>query len=140
MGSRGPTSKKQEKASIRFRPGVPPAPSWLDADAAKEYARAAAELKAADGALQQADCYTLATYAQACSDVARITLKIRAEGDVITTPQGAIANPRLRALSLAQRSLAQATAKLGFSPADRARVPKSAATGKPDNAFHGFVK
>lgn len=140
MGARGPIAKKASKAAIRFRPGVPPPPEWLDDAAAKEYQRAAEELEAAGGALQQMDCYTLATYAQACSDVARLTVDLRNEGETITTPQGVIANPLLRALTVAQRSLASATAKLGFSPADRARVPRAAATGKSDNAFAAFVK
>lgn len=140
MGARGAIPRNAAKACIKFRAGVPPAPSWLDADAKKEYARAADELMAAEASLQQADFYVLATYAQACSDVARLTKQIRDEGEVITTPHGVQSNPRLRALSQAQRSLMSTTQKLGFSPADRARVPKSAASSKPDNAFSAYVK
>lgn len=140
MGLRGPASKKKEAASIKFRPGVPAPPSWLNAAGKAEYIRAAAELEAADGALQQVDLAALANYAQAYADVARLMVKIRREGEVTAGVQGPVTNPRIRALAGAQRMLLASMAKLGFSPADRARVPKSAATGKPDNAFASFVK
>lgn len=139
MGSRGP-APKAKSGTIKFRPGVPPPPSWLDDDACVEYDRAAEELKQADASLQQPDMAMLASYAQAYADVARLTKKIRDEGEVARGPQGPVVNPRLRALAQAQRVLAQTCQKLGFSPADRARVPKAAASSKPDNAFAGFVK
>ena len=139
MGSRGP-APKAKAGTIKFRAGVPPAPPWLDDDAKAEYARAAEELEAAEASVQQPDMAVLARYAQAYSDVARLTQKIRDEGEVTMGVQGPVANPRLRALSLAHRTLAETCQKLGFSPADRARVPKAAASSKPDNAFANFVK
>ena len=139
MGSRGAPAKSST-GTIKFRAGVPPPPAWLDIAARTEYKRAVDELMSADASVQQPDMAVLATYAQAYSDIARITEDIREEGDVVTGPQGTIANPRFRALSLAQRTLSQACQKLGFSPADRARVPKAAASSKPDNAFSAFVK
>lgn len=130
MGLRGPAP--QAKAStIKFRPGVPPPPDHLDEDARAEYVRAAEELEAADASLQQVDFSTLASYAQAYSDVRRLTRELRGH-ETILTPQGAIASPLLRFLSLAERTRQLNAAKLGFSPADRARVPKAAASSKRD--------
>lgn len=140
MGARGPAPKAKQQSAIKFRPGVPPPPDWLSDSAKIEYVRAAEELEAADGALQQVDLAALASYAQAYAEVARITKVIATEGDVIASPQGLKANPRLQSLALAQRSLATMMQRLGFSPADRARVPKSGATGRPDNPFASFVK
>ncbi len=140
MGSRGPTTKAGKPGTIKFRAGVPTAPEWLDDEARAEYTRAVEELAAADASVQQPDMAMLATYAQAYADVGRLTKYIREEGEVTQGVQGPVANPRLRALSLAQRSLHNACQKLGFSPADRARVPKAAASSKPDNAFSAFVK
>ena len=141
MGSRGPAPKNKEKQSIKFRPGVPDAPAWLDDDAATEYRRAASELEAADGALQQMDAMTLATYAQAVADVARLTLEIRKEGEVVALNNGMMAaNPKVGVRQIAQRQLLASVGQLGFSPAARARVPKAAATGNPDNAFADLVK
>lgn len=140
MGARGPTAKTAQTPAIKFAPGVPPAPAWLDVEAVIEYERAAKVLTDADGSLQQADFHVLANYAQASADVGRLTKKIRYEGEVIDGPHGPVANPRLRALSQAQRALMGTIQQLGFSPAARARVPKSAASSKPDNPFAGFVK
>lgn len=139
MGARGP-APKTKVGTIKFRAGVPPPPAWLDAAAKAEYVRAVDELAAADASVQQPDMAVLARYAQAYSDVARLSQKIRDEGEVTQGVQGPVANPRLRALSLAHRTLAETCQKLGFSPADRARVPKAAASSKPDNAFSQFVK
>lgn len=139
MGNRGPLPKTKP-GSIKFRPGVPVAPAWLDRAAQAEYARAVDELAAADASVQQPDMAMLARYAQAYSDVARLSVQIRDEGEVTQGVQGPVANPRLRALSMAHRNLAETCQKLGFSPADRARVPKAAASSKPDNAFSEFVK
>lgn len=138
MGLRGP-SPKPKAGSIKFREGVPPPPDWLDAAAADEYRRAVEEIAAAGSPPQQPDLAMLASYAQAYADVARLTKAIREEGEVLDGAQGPVANPRLRALSIAQRSLAQTCQRLGFSPADRARVPKGAAAGV-ENPFSKFVK
>lgn len=130
MGSRGP-APKGKGATIKFRPGVPPAPDHLDEDAVAEYNRAAEELEAADASLQQMDMTALAAYAQAYSDVRRYTIALRGK-ETITTAQGEIANPLLRFLNQAHMTLRATSAKLGFSPADRARVPKAAASSKSE--------
>jgi len=130
MGTRGPAP--QAKApTIKFRPGVPPPPEHLDDEAKAEYIRAAEELEAADASLQQVDFSTLAAYAQAHSDVCRLTKQLRGRETTIT-PQGEIASPLLRFLSLAERTRMSNAAKLGFSPADRARVPRAAASSRKE--------
>jgi P27 family predicted phage terminase small subunit len=138
MGSRGPSPKP--KSSVRYRNGVPLAPSWLDADALKEYNRAAREIARGSNTLQRVDVGALAAYAQAWSDVGRITLLIRAEGEIVTLPNLIqTENPRLATLARAHRVMLQAASKLGFSPADRARMPKSPTSSGP-NPFMAYVK
>ncbi len=138
MGSRGPAPKP--KSAVQYRTGVPPAPSWLDADALKEYSRAAREIARGSNTLQRVDVGALAAYAQAWSDVGRITALVRDEGELVTLPNGIrTENPRLATLARAQRILLQAAGKLGFSPADRARMPKGGTNPFPpdlsENSF-----
>lgn len=81
------------------------------------------------------DLSALAGYAQAYSDVRRYTVALRGN-ETVRTAQGEIANPLLRFLSQAHQTLRANAAKLGFSPADRARVPKAAASSRADsNSF-----
>ncbi len=139
MGSRGPAPKAAATDIMRIRQGVPPPPPWLDDAAAAEYKRVAKELGAAEVA-QQTDAATLATYAQAYADVARLTVEIRAQGEVVTLPNGIqTANPRLKVLAQAQRQLAASSSQLGFSPVARTRVPKAGGS-RAANPFAEFVK
>jgi P27 family predicted phage terminase small subunit len=116
MGARGPIS--QRKTSLSFAAGVPPAPADFDDVARAEYGRMAHEQAAT---LQQTDYATLIAYARAFSDVERFTKKLRG-AEVIDGPQGPVANPLLRFLAQAQRTLTQTSAKLGANPADRSRI------------------
>lgn len=139
MGSRGPAPKSNSTDAIRLRPGVPPPPPWLDADAVAEYKRGAKELAEAN-ATQQMDAAALATYAQAYADVARLTVEIRKEGEIVRLPNGiGAANPKVALRAQAQRQLFQAIAQLGFSPVARTRVPRGGGA-KAANPFASFVK
>ncbi len=138
---------KTEKQSnqpdtAQFRQGVPPAPNWLSKDARAEYNRAAREIELAENALQQIDLGALASYAQAYADVARLTVEIRVDGEIVVLPNGiSCENAKLTTLARAQRVLMQSITKLGFSPADRARMPKASLAKKTrTNAFDAFVK
>lgn len=119
MGSRGPLPKTKD--AIRFLPGVPAAPCWLDADARREYVRIA-KLLTGDH-LQQVDLSTLSTYAQAYADVKRLTKQVREEGETLTskTKGTSYLNPKCSALSAAYNRMRESATKLMFSPADRAR-------------------
>lgn len=96
-----------------------------------EYNRAAEELEAADASLQQVDFACLADYAQSFSDVRRLTKEMRGK-EVVSTKQGEVSNPLLRHIMAARQTLRATSAKLGFSPADRARVPKAGASSRAD--------
>jgi P27 family predicted phage terminase small subunit len=121
MGARGPIGKSA--AGLKFTAGAPPAPAWLDATAKAEYERAVTELASIPDHIQQVDLAVLATYAQAYSDVCRLTKAVRREGDTVKSSKGtAYLNPKSIALASAHKRLQQASAKLGFSPVDRLRM------------------
>jgi P27 family predicted phage terminase small subunit len=124
MGARGPAPKG--KGCVAFRAGVPKPPAWLDQCGRMEYRRAVREIGHANGG-QQMDMALLATYAQAYSDVRRLTMVVRKEGETLMSDKGNVyMNPNCNALSMAKKTLMAAAAKLAFSPSDRARVPASA--------------
>jgi P27 family predicted phage terminase small subunit len=132
MGLRGKAPKPKGE-TLRFKAGVNPPPSHLDAEAKKVYARLSQLLELV---LQEPDEYILAIFAQATADVARLTVEIRKEGEVVEGRQaGMVTNPKIRALDAARKTVINAGAKLGFSPADRARVPAAAKGGSLTNEF-----
>ncbi len=137
MGSRGPMPKASAPV-LQFRLGVPPPPDWLDEGAKAEYQRAAAELEAAGTALQQVDFAVLCAYAQAYADMARLSKRIRKEGEVVEGASGPIANPLIRSRALALQTIRTTSQKLGFSPADRGRVQVTPSSATKD-ALNAFV-
>jgi P27 family predicted phage terminase small subunit len=141
MGSRG-MAKKTRTETTRFREGVPPPPDWLSPEALKEYRRAAREITASENALQFIDLSALATYAQAYADFAKLTVEIRAEGEIITLPNGIkTENPRFKTKSRVFQILMGAINSLGFSPLARARLPRSAMARRDQaNPFLAYVK
>lgn len=134
MGSRGPSSKAG-KSGIKFAVGVPEAPAHLDDAAKAEYARVAALMEeAGPDYLQQVDMSFLCQYAQAWSDVLRLTPIVRQEGEALTSDKGNLyPNPRNNALQMAYNRLKVAASALGFSPSDRNRIgSKSKGSAKSD--------
>lgn len=132
MGARGPLPKGR-KPALKFAPGVPPPPAWLDATARAEYARVVEELAANPDHLQQVDMSVISTYAQAYSDVCRLTRDVRKEGETLVsaTKGTSYLNPKVGALSAAYNRMREAAAKLAFSPVDRMRMSgKGGGTGK----------
>ena len=100
-----------------MKAGLPPAPAHLDAVGRAEYDRVAQIAGVTHG-----DMAIVSIYAAAWADVVRMEESIRGN-EVTETPQGVVLNPALKALTIKKRELLQAAAKLGFTPADRARVP-----------------
>lgn len=134
MGLRGPRPKPKGR-TISFEPGLPPPPAYLDDAGKREYRKTKQQLESAGADLQQTDGPIVAIYAQAVADIARLTREIRKEGEVVEGRQaGKVKNPKLTVLEAARKTVIAAGAKLGFSPADRARVPMSAKQAK-GNAF-----
>lgn len=141
MGSRGPSPTPPD--SIKFGPGVPPPPGWLSEDAVDEYVRVAAQLEIAGNAyLQQVDMSDLCTYAQAYADVCRLSGLVRGQGESLTSDKGNLyPNPNNNALSMAYTRMKNAAARLGFSPADRARISGrgKGLAGPKDDPLGAFV-
>lgn len=138
MGTRGPLPKQAAVRTIQYRTGVPSPPDWLDADAKKEYRRAADEIAATGNTLQQVDFAVLCAYAQAYADMARLSKRIRKEGEVVEGASGPIANPLIRSRALALQTIRTTSQKLGFSPADRGRVQVASPSATKD-ALNAFV-
>jgi len=135
MGSRGPIASTKA-AGVTYPAGKPEAPDWLADEARTEYERAA-ELMGR--ALTLADMATLAVYAESYADFAQLTREIRKEGVTVMLNNGVFAsNPKCSQRDAAAKRMQSAAAKLGFSPVDRARVPKSS-DGKA-NPFSEYVK
>lgn len=138
MGARGRLPKHTASTVIQYRTGVPSPPDWLDTDAKKEYRRAAAEIAATGNTLQQVDFAVLCAYAQAYADMARLSKRIRKEGEVVGGASGPIANPLIRSRALALQTIRTTSQKLGFSPADRGRVQVTPSSATKD-ALNAFV-
>lgn len=139
MGSRGP--QRDEKRYVAFKTGAPKPPEWLGADGAAEYVRAVKEMEAAGVPPQQVDAAVLCTYAHAAAEIGKLAVLIATEGSTLPGPRGTpVKNPLVDVLAQHNRTLLAAAAALGFSPASRARIPRSAATGKSNNPFKAFLK
>lgn len=135
MGTRGPIAKATS-GGVNYPAGKPAAPEWLCDEARAEYERAAQLMGAA---LTLADMAALALYAEAYADTAKLTREIRAEGSVVELSNGVMAsNPKCAQRDAAAKRVLSFASKLGFSPVDRARVPKSATAVA--NPFNSFVK
>ena len=135
MGTRGPTPTptkilklrgsrraNRNKAEPKFTEGMVEPPNWLDDMARNEWSRCIAELESVN-ILQRVDMAVLATYCQAYSDVARLTIKVRIDGETLISNSGnPYMNPDFNILSAAYARMERSSAKLGFSPSDRARL------------------
>lgn len=138
MGARGPLP--EAKPTVNFRPGVPSAPSWLDPVAKREYKRVVRLLAERPGHLQQVDMAVLCTYAQGYSDVVRLTLDVRREGESLSGAKGgSYLNPKCSALAQAHNRMREAQAKLGFSPGDRARTSAKGVRDGAPSPLAGFI-
>lgn len=94
-------------------------PEWLDARAAELYTVQADKLE-----LQQVDFHSLAEWAQAASDVERLTLRVREEGEVLISlkTQAAYPNPTASALASVCKRAAALAKELGLTPGSRSRM------------------
>ena len=130
MGLRGPAPKDKTRRLVGYAKGVPAAPPWIDRNAKREYARITAIILQAGESLELVDMAALALYAQAYSDVARLTKLMRKEGETMMSERTGqkYLNPSWTILASARNQLMQATEKLGFSPHARSRITT------PDNA------
>lgn len=138
MGSRGPRPKTS--FPVAFAPGVPEPSDRLTEPARVEYVRVASICKDARRELQQVDAAVLEVYAQSWADFWRLDADIRAEGEVFTGNNGILQkNPKCGLRESAWKQLLAAAAKLGFSPADRARVSDGSKGSKAPNPLDQFI-
>lgn len=140
MGARGPLP--QNKPTLQFKAGVPAASAFLSEEARAEFTRVVEELAAIPGHLQQVDLSVVETYSQAYADRARLEAEIRKEGETLVSDKGnAYMNPKVGVLSTVCNRLKDSSARLGFSPSDRARVNAKATPAKNGkaNALDEFI-
>lgn len=133
MGLRGPAPKDKTLRLVNFKAGVPAPPPWLDQAALDEYNRIIEIVLASGESVALVDMAVLASYAQAYSDVMRLTEAVRVEGDTLMNDKGTVyQNPRWAVLQAARNQLMSTAGKLGFSPCDRSRITLPANTQKPN--------
>jgi P27 family predicted phage terminase small subunit len=100
----------------------PTAPDWLDGVALAEWDRLEPVLKSM-GIITSADRVAIAAYCQAYSLYVAATRDLNLNGFSAEGRQGSVVkNPALQAQIAAQDQMAKWGAKLGLSPADRARL------------------
>jgi len=100
-------------------PPLPPPAPWLGAVAKAEYERVSEMLGAR---LTSADYGLLCSYAQAYEEIALHSAELPREGYYFPGTRGAVANPRLRALETARKTLMDCANALGLTPASRQRI------------------
>ena len=102
-------------------PGLPERPDHLDAEAAKEWDRVAAQMPA--GWIVQTDRAVLAAYCQAWGQHVEATRQMSKHGLVVKSPSGyPIQNPYLSISKKALADTVRYAAELGFSPSSRSRI------------------
>ena len=100
----------------------PPPPKHLDKAAKAEWRRLAAEI-VPNGFLTAADLAIFESYCIAFSDVRRLRAKVRRVGEIRRNNNDTLsAHPAVALLKDAEKRLHSCIGKLGFSPADRAKV------------------
>ena len=158
MGRRGPAptsdailklrdsnraGRRSASATPQLPVKIPTAPSWLDADAKREFGRVGKLLFEA-GVITVLDRGVLAMYAQAWSDVARLTVEIREKGSTITTKtkNGVTVrrHPAMSVLNQAYGRLNSSSQRLGLSPVDSDRVKASPPPQEPASDKDRFFK
>lgn len=133
-----PKMKKTER--INFGAQIPPPPPHLDADAKKEYRRVAKAMEdAGEGYLQVVDVALLATYAQAWSDVIRLTPLVRGKETLTSDKGNDYPNPLAASLAQANNRVASTSKELGFSPNSRKRIGDIIPKQQDDNPLSRFM-
>jgi P27 family predicted phage terminase small subunit len=136
-----PKPKMTNKTRISFGASIPPPPPHLDADAKKEYKRVADAMgEAGDGYLQCVDVALLSTYAQAWSDMVRLTPLVRGQETLMSDKGNAYPNPLAASLAQAYNRVAAATKELGFSPNSRKRIGEVMPKTEEGNPLDRFMK
>lgn len=137
MGARGPAAK--EKQTISFRVGVR-CPKRLTGDARTEFQRVVRILTAAGCPPQEPDADAIERYARAAVKERQLFVELEAAQWITEGDRGGIkVHPLITAWRACNSVLSEIAAGFGFTPAARSRIPKSGATGKPNNPFSAFI-
>lgn len=105
---------------------IPEPPEWLDEAAVIEYHRTAKNLDESNVEVRASDFDVIAAYAQAAADVARLTVEIRTEGELIDGYRGSkVKNPKLTVLRQASDRMRAEGNRLGLSPKARLGAPRA---------------
>ncbi|WP_457541891.1 phage terminase small subunit P27 family [Streptomyces filamentosus] len=147
MGTRGPIPQPDNVRSLRGNPGnrpapqrvtavpsAPDAPSWLDQEAAAEWARVVPQLDAL-GVLAQLDRATLATYCAAWSKF--VAAERLLQGDDLVAERragnGPAKNPAWQIWREAATTVAALAKELFLTPSARLRSVKPEADDDPED-------
>ncbi len=139
LRTRGSTLVKKRKGEPRPAVKSPAIPKYLDKEA-KAYWRRTVKIMLAVSTLSEGDEGILASYCQSLSDRDKFTVQLRREGVTYETDKGYIGkNPKCTLLREAVEIILKCAARLGLSPADRARVHTVPATDK-DSPWKKFKR
>lgn len=95
-------------------------PNWLDEDAKMHFTEM---LRLMDSAAMEIDLSIIADYAQAQSDVERLTAETRFEGEVVTTEKGGFyISPKVTMLMARRKDLMMLRTQLKITPQARQQV------------------
>ena len=109
--------------------GLKVPPDWLDDRARQKWDQFIGEALEHEW-VTEPELDTFANYCQTVSDVERLTLEVREEGETLTSKRyGAKRNPKTLLLREAHDRLHKVTQALGFTPSTRNRVKRKTNTG-----------
>ena len=129
-----PGHQKINIETPKFRPVLPPCPSWLDSHARKEWKRLGPELVRL-GLMTSADMAAFASY---CASYSRLVLSqrtLKEKGLTFETPNGYVMpRPEVAISNSAMKLIKDFAIQFGFTPSARGRIqlPDSGDSGSED--------
>jgi P27 family predicted phage terminase small subunit len=149
MGSRGPFPVPWSSETARGRntfqtPTPAPVvdiqpPASLDADALRFWEATAPSLIAA-GRFHPSMAAAFGILCELASDCDRLSREVATEGDVVPSPRGVKANPKVRLLRDARRDFLQYSKAFGLDPASSARLPTSLAEEPEPDLLEEYIR
>jgi len=129
-----PWSSETARGRNTFRKSSPPEmavdpPGWL-ADEALDYWLLTAPSLIASGRLRTCMATAYAILCELATDCERLSREVAVEGQVVPSPRGVKANPKVRLLRDARRDFLQVSKSFGLDPCSASRL--SAAPSEPE--------
>lgn len=135
VGSWRAKTRKGEPSPDTEAPGCP---SWLDAEAKREWKRVVPQLTRL-GLLAEIDRAVLVGYCEAWAEYVNACRAIQTEGVVVSSTRGTLTkNPMLLIKNEARLAMLRFAQEFGLSPSARARV--GAVKAKPEKASEGKTR